>query len=63
MTGGLDWDFRFNKNRYSFEGITAFSAGIHWQPVKMMIMAMGGLVLRKREGVIDSHSPPVLRQI
>lgn len=56
MTGGLDWDFRFNKNRYSFEGITAFSS-------RNSLAAgedddngfMGGLVLRKREGVIDGH--------
>ncbi len=56
ITGGIDWDLRFANNRYSFEGLSAFSnrrslnnngeddSGF-----------MSGLVLRKREGVLDGH--------
>ncbi len=56
MTGGVDWDLRFNNNRYGFEGIAAFSdrnplvTGIREQKG-----AMSGLVLRKRQGIIDGH--------
>jgi len=56
ITGGVDWDMRFDNNRYSFEGITAFSDR------HSMVSGeeddngfMGGLVLRKREGIIDGH--------
>ena len=56
ITGGVDWDLRFNRNKYSFEGITAFSDR------KTLIAGgeddrgyMSGLVLRKRQGIIDGH--------
>jgi len=56
MTGGVDWDMRFNNNRYSFEGISAFSAIKPLaSPEDVAKGFMGGLVLRKREGIIDGH--------
>lgn len=56
ITGGVDWDLRFRNNEYSFEGISAFSD-------RNSLIAggeddrgfMSGLVLRKREGIIDGH--------
>lgn len=56
ITGGVDWDMRFNNNKYSFEGIAAFSD-------RHSLVGgddddngfMSGLVLRKREGIIDGH--------
>ncbi len=56
MTGGVDWDMRFNDNRYSFEGITAFSNRQSLLPGRDDEKGfMSGLVLRKREGAIDGH--------
>ncbi|HBQ81554.1 MAG TPA: hypothetical protein DD745_01550, partial [Bacteroidales bacterium] len=56
ITGGIDWDLRFNNNRYSFEGISAFSdrkyPAAGQEDEKGF---MSGLVLRKREGIIDGH--------
>lgn len=56
ITGGVDWDMRFNNNKYGFEGIAAFSDR------KSVISSedndkgfMSGLVLRKRQGTIDGH--------
>lgn len=56
MTGGVDWDMRFGENRYSFEGIAAFAnrkALIAEQQDQRGFM--GGLVMKKREGIIDGH--------
>lgn len=56
MTGGVDWDMRFNNNKYSFEGITAFSdrqSMVYGEDDDKGFMS--GLVLRKREGIIDGH--------
>ena len=56
MTGGVDWDLRFGENRFSFEGIAAFAnreplvAGQEGQRG-----FMGGLIMKKREGIIDGH--------
>lgn len=56
MTGGVDWDLRFNNNRYGFEGIAAFSDRNSLVPgIADQKGAMGGLVLRKRQGIIDGH--------
>ena len=56
MTGGIDWDLRFNNNKYGFEGIAAFSDRNPLVPViKEQKGAMSGLVLRKRQGIIDGH--------
>jgi hypothetical protein len=56
MTGGVDWDLRFNRNRFSFEGITAFSARNPLVTGKKDEKGfMSGLVFRKREGIIDGH--------
>ncbi len=56
MTGGVDWDLRFGENRYSFEGIAAFAnrkSQVSEQEVQRGFM--GGLVMKKREGIIDGH--------
>lgn len=56
MTGGVDWDLRFNNNKYGFEGIAAFSDRNPLVPgTKEQKGAMSGLVLRKRQGIIDGH--------
>ncbi|HUX96563.1 MAG TPA: DUF5916 domain-containing protein [Bacteroidales bacterium] len=56
ITGGVDWDLRFNDNKYSFEGITAFSdRNPLVQGVDKETGAMSGLVLRKRQGIVDGH--------
>jgi hypothetical protein len=53
-TGGIDWDFRFSNNRYGFEGIAAFSDRNPLVPGRKGEEGfMGGLVLRKRQGIID----------
>lgn len=55
-TGGIDWDFRFNKNRYGFEGIVAFSDRNPLVPGRKGEEGfMSGLVLRKRQGIVDGH--------
>lgn len=56
ITGGIDWDLRFGENRYSFEGIAAFAnreSQISEQENQQGFM--GGLVMKKREGIIDGH--------
>jgi hypothetical protein len=56
ITGGIDWDLRFNNNKYSFEGIAAFSDRNPLVPgIKDQTGAMSGLVLRKRQGIVDGH--------
>jgi len=56
MTGGVDWDLRFNNNKYGFEGIAAFSDRNPLVPgQKDQRGAMSGLVLRKRQGILDGH--------
>lgn len=56
MTGGVDWDLRFGQNRYSFEGIAAFANRESLSPDKEAQRGfMGGLIIKKREGVIDGH--------
>lgn len=56
MTGGVDWDMRFGNNRYSFEGIAAFANRQSKIPDREDQRGfMGGLVMKKREGVIDGH--------
>jgi hypothetical protein len=47
---------RFNNNKFGFEGITAFSDRNPLDPGKERQKgAMSGLVLRKRQGIIDGH--------
>ena len=56
ITGGIDWDLRFKNNKYSFEGIAAFSdRNPLVQDVDRETGAMSGLVLRKRQGIVDGH--------
>ncbi len=55
MTGGVDWDLRFKNNKYSFEGIAAFSDRNPISSGKDQKGAMSGLVIRKRQGIIDGH--------
>ncbi|MFW6289877.1 MAG: DUF5916 domain-containing protein, partial [Mariniphaga sp.] len=56
MTGGMDWDLRFGENRYSFEGIAAFANRVSLIPEQEDQQGfMGGLVMKKREGIIDGH--------
>jgi hypothetical protein len=56
ITGGIDWDLRFNNNKYSFEGITAFSDRDPLVPdMNDQKGVMSGLVLRKRQGIVDGH--------
>jgi hypothetical protein len=56
MTGGVDWDMRFGENRYSFEGIAAFANREPLSPDKEAQRGfMGGLIMKKREGIIDGH--------
>ncbi len=56
ITGGIDWDLRFGGNRYSFEGITAFSDRNPLVPGrKREAGLMSGVVLRKRQGTVDGH--------
>jgi hypothetical protein len=55
-TGGVDWDLRFNNNKYGFEGIMAFSDRNPLADDKKGEEGlMGGLVLRKRQGIVDGH--------
>lgn len=55
-TGGIDWDLRFSENRFSFEGITAFSDRNPLTEDKKGEQGfMSGLVLRKRQGIVDGH--------
>ncbi len=55
-TGGIDWDLRFGENRYSFEGIAAFAnRESHIPEQENQKGFMGGLVMKKREGIIDGH--------
>ncbi len=56
MTGGVDWEMRFGQNRYSFEGIAAFANREPLTPGKEAQRGfMGGLIMKKREGIIDGH--------
>jgi hypothetical protein len=56
MTGGVDWDLRIAGNRYSFEGIAAFSDRKSLIPGQQGEDGfMSGLIFKKREGVIDGH--------
>ncbi len=56
MTGGIDWDLRFNENKYGFEGIAAFSDRNSLIPgTEDQKGVMSGLVLRKRQGIVDGH--------
>ena len=56
ITGGVDWDMRFNNNKYGFEGIAAFSERKSMTDSEEDDRGfMSGLVLRKREGIIDGH--------
>jgi Domain of unknown function (DUF5916)/Carbohydrate family 9 binding domain-like len=55
ITGGVDWDIRFNSNKFSFEGISAFSDRTSLLTGEDEKGVMSGLVLRKREGIIDGH--------
>ena len=56
MTGGFDWDLRFNNNKYSFEGIAAFTdRNPLTDDKKREDGFMSGLVLRKRQGLVDGH--------
>ncbi|HSL85921.1 MAG TPA: DUF5916 domain-containing protein, partial [Bacteroidales bacterium] len=56
LTGGVDWDLRFNDNKWGFEGIAAFADRNSLVPgVKDQSGMMGSLVLRKRQGIIDGH--------
>lgn len=56
LTGGVDWDLRFNDNKWGFEGIAAFAdRNSLVQGVKDQSGMMGSLVLRKRQGIIDGH--------
>lgn len=56
MTGGVDWDLRFNNNRYGFEGTVAFSdRNSLVQGVKDQSGMMSSLAIRKRQGIIDGH--------
>jgi hypothetical protein len=55
-TGGIDWDMRFGENRYSFEGIAAFANRQSLIPEREDQKGfMGGLIMKKREGIIDGH--------
>jgi hypothetical protein len=56
MTGGIDWDTRMANNRYSFEGIAAFSDRRSLIPEQEDEGGfMSGLIFRKREGIVDGH--------
>lgn len=56
ITGGIDWDLRFKNNKYGFEGIAAFSDRKPLvQGTDRETGAMSGLVLRKRQGIVDGH--------
>jgi hypothetical protein len=56
MTGGVDWDLRLAGNKYSFEGIAAFSDRKSLMPDQQDESGfMSGLIFKKREGVIDGH--------
>ncbi|MBK7480663.1 MAG: carbohydrate binding family 9 domain-containing protein [Bacteroidales bacterium] len=56
LTGGVDWDIRFNDNKYGFEGILAFSDRFSTDPdAEEQKGMMSSLVLRKRQGVVDGH--------
>jgi len=55
-TGGIDWDMRFGENKYSFEGIAAFANRQSLVPEREDQKGfMGGLIMKKREGIIDGH--------
>jgi hypothetical protein len=56
ITGGVDWDLRFNGNRYGFEGTVAFSdRNSLVQGIKDQSGMMGSLAIRKRQGLFDGH--------
>ncbi|MDX9726938.1 MAG: DUF5916 domain-containing protein, partial [Bacteroidales bacterium] len=56
MTGGVDWDLRFNDNRYGFEGILAFSDRNSLVNETMdQTGLMSSLAIRKRQGLLDGH--------
>jgi len=56
LTGGVDWDLRFNDNKYGFEGVAAFSdRNSMVQGIKDQEGMMGSLLLRKRQGIVDGH--------
>mgnify|MGYP007112009864 FL=1 len=56
LTGGVDWDIRFNDNKYGFEGILAFSDRFSTDPdAEEQKGMMSSLVLRKRQGIVDGH--------
>jgi hypothetical protein len=56
MTGGVDWDLRFNDNRYGFEGIVAFSdRNSLVEGTGDQTGLMSSLAIRKRQGLLDGH--------
>ncbi len=56
LTGGVDWDLRFNDNKWGFEGIAAFAdRNSLVEGVKDQSGMMGSLLLRKRQGLLDGH--------
>ncbi len=55
-TAGVDWDFRFANNNYSFEGITALANRQSLIPERSDEKGyMGGIVFRKRSGKFFGH--------
>lgn len=56
MTGGVDWDLRFNDNKYGFEGIVAFSdRNSLVERTRDQTGMMNSLAIRKRQGLLDGH--------
>ena len=56
MTGGVDWDLRFNDNKYGFEGILAFSDRNSLDEETLdQTGLMSSLAIRKRQGLLDGH--------
>ena len=56
MTGGVDWDLRFNDNKYGFEGIVAFSdRNSLVDGTRDQTGLMNSLAIRKRQGLLDGH--------
>jgi len=56
MTGGVDWDLRFNDNKYGFEGIVAFSdRNSLVEETRDQTGLMSSLAIRKRQGLLDGH--------
>ena len=56
MTGGVDWDLRFNDNKYGLEGILAFSdRNSLTDETADQTGLMSSLALRKRQGLLDGH--------